>query len=94
MAGDARSLVDVLRLGLSKKGFAIMSSPKRRLAVIHQKGAVRFMLCSLCNSRIESRLFHSVDAEEEIQNLYRDHPCKIGAIADEVSERPDFHPKG
>jgi hypothetical protein len=94
MAGDARSLVDVLRLGLSKKGFAIMSSPKRRLAVLHQKGAVRFMLCPRCNSRIESRLFHSVDAEEEIQNLYRDHPCKIAAIPREVPERPDFHPKG
>jgi hypothetical protein len=67
-----------------------MSPSKRRISMIYQKGAVRFSLCPLCNSKFESRLFYSADAKEEIENLYRDHLCKIAAIADRVSEKADF----
>ena len=63
-----------------------MSSPKRRVAVIYHKVAVRFMLCPFCSSRIESRLFYPADAEEGIHNLYRDHPCKIAPVADGASQ--------
>ena len=68
-----------------------MSSPKRNVTVIYQKGAVRFSFCPLCNSRFESRLFHSAAAEEELQNLYRQHPCKIVATANQSLEEVDFH---
>lgn len=71
-----------------------MSSPRRRLSVIYQKGGVRFTSCPLCNSRFESRLFHSADAEEELQNLYRQHPCKIVATADVIQKSTISKPLG
>ena len=65
-----------------------MSSPKRRITVIYQKGPARFTFCPLCNSRFESRLFHSADAEEELQTQYREHPCKMVATAEAIQNSP------
>lgn len=67
-----------------------MSLPKGRPNVIYSRGAVRFVICPVCNSRLESRLFHLTDAEEEIEKLYREHPCKLVETAAGDSRKNDL----